>query len=600
MIEQARGAMKVIGERYRKAHSKWMNERESVAVVPMKDSMVEDVRGALLILLGAVGLVLLIACANVANLLLARAAVRQTELAIRAAIGASRWRMVRQLLTESLLLAGIGGLAGFAIGAWGVRMLLMMAPGDIPRLTDAEGLHASLPVLDWKVAGFTLAVAALTSILFGLFPALDVSNPDLASTLKEAGRAGGGMLRKRARSVLVVSEVALALVLVIGSALLIRTFSGLSSVDPGLKPQNVLVFETSMASEAYDSTAKIDNFARQVAQRLEAVPGVQAVAAASMLPLSGLDADLPFNIIGHPPAKGDYNGDEQWRAVSAHYFGTLGIPLARGRAFTDTDTGNSARVVIVNRTMAKKYWKDRDALGQAIVIGKGLGPQFEEPPRQVIGIVGDVREVGLNQANVGVMYVPQSQVPEGLSKLLYGVIPMGWAVRTAGDPLAVRAAVVREVSGVDGQMAVAHARAMERMVSASLARQNFNMLLLTVFSGIALLLAAIGIYGLMSYSVEQRMQEIGIRVALGAARGDVVRLIVAQGMKLTAVGVVVGLGAAYGVTRFLKALLFGVTATDPTIFASVAAVVTIVAAVACLVPARRAAAVAPVEAIRHT
>jgi len=599
-IEQARGAMKVVGERFRAAHPKWMDPGESVAVVPMKDSMVEDVRTALLILLGAVGFVLLIACANVANLLLARAAVRQTELAIRAAIGASRWRMVRQLLTESLLLAGIGGLAGFAIGAWGVRMLLMMAPGDIPRLTDADGLNATLPLLDWKVAGFTLGVAALTSILFGLFPALDVSNPDLASTLKEAGRSGGGMLRKRARSFLVITEVALALGLVIGSALLIRTFAGLRSVNPGLNPHNVLIFETSMGSEAYDSTAKVDNFVRQVTQRIEATPGVEAGAAAAMLPMSGENADLPFNIVGHPPAKGDYNGDEEWRSVSAHYFRALGIPVIRGRVFTDADLGNSAPVVVINQSMAKKYWKDRDPVGQAIVIGKGLGPQFEEAARQIVGVVGDVHETGLDQADVGVMYVPQGQVAEGLGKLLNGIIPLGWAVRTAGDPFAVRAAVEREVRGVDSQMATAHVRTMDKLVAASLARQNFNMLLLTVFGAIALLLAAIGIYGLMSYSVEQRMQEIGIRVALGAARGDVLRLIVSQGMKLTGIGVVLGLGAAYGVTRFLKALLYGVKAADPATFVVVAVVVTAVAAVACLVPARRAAAVAPVKAIRHT
>lgn len=479
-------------------------------------------------------------------------------------------------------------------------MLLMMAPGDIPRLTDADGLNATLPLLDWKVAGFTLGVAALTSILFGLFPALDVSNPDLASTLKEAGRSGGGMLRKRARSVLVITEVALALVLVIGSALLIRTFAGLRSVDPGLKPHNVLIFETSMAGEAYDSTAKVDNFVRQVVQRVEAVPGVQTGASAAMLPMSGVNADMPFNIVGHPPAKGDYNGDEQWRSVSAHYFRALGIPVLRGRVLTDADLGNAARVVVINQSMARKYWKDQDPVGQAIIIGKGLGPQFEEPPRQIVGVVGDVHETGLDQANVGVMYVPQSQVPEGLGKLLNGIIPLSWAIRTTRDPLAVRAAVEREVRGVDGQMATAHVRTMDKLVAASLARQNFNMLLLTVFGAIALLLAAIGIYGLMSYSVEQRMQEIGIRVALGAARGDVLRLIAGQGMKLTGIGVMLGLGAAYGVTRFLKALLFGVTAADPAVFAIVAVVVTVVAAVACLVPARRAAAVAPVQAIRHT
>lgn len=598
-IEQARGAMKVLGERFRAANPKWMDAGESVAVVPMKDSMVEDVRLALEILLGAVGFVLLIACANVANLLLARAAVRQKELAIRAAIGASRWRVVRQLLTESLILAGAGAVLGFAIGAAGVRALLMVAPGNIPRLTESEGLNQSLPLLDWRVAAFTIGVAALTSILFGLFPALSFSNPDLTSTLKEGGRTGGGTLGRRSRSFLVITEVALALVLVTGATLLIRTFSGLRSVNPGLNPRNLLALETSLGGGSYNSTAKVDGFVRQVVPRLEAIPNVQSAASAMMLPLSGTDVDLPFNIAGHPPAKGEYNGDEQWRSVSAHYFRTLQIPLLRGRVFTESDSGSAPPVVIVNRAMAKKYWKDQDPIGQVIVIGKGLGPQFDDPARQVIGIVGNVRETGLDAVDQGVMYIPQSQVPEGITKLANGLIPLAWAVRTADDPLILRASVEREIRAVDGSMTAARVRTMEQMVAESLSRQNFNALLLTVFAGIALLLAAIGIYGLMSYSVEQRMQEIGIRVALGATRGDVLRLMVLQGMKLAGIGIVVGLAAAYGATRLLASLLFGVKASDPVTFAAVALMVSIVAVVASMVPARRAAGIAPSVALRH-
>ena len=301
-IEQARGANEGVwaNDSARKTPSGWI-PRESVAVVPMKDSMVEDVRLALLILLGAVGFVLLIACANVANLLLARAAVRQKELAIRAAIGASRWRVVRQLLTESVILAGAGAVLGFAIGAAGVRALLMVAPGNIPRLTETEGLNQALPLLDWRVAGFTIGIAALTSVLFGLFPALSFSNPDLASTLKEGGRTGGGTFGRRSRSFLVITEVALALMLVTGATLLIRTFSGLRSVNPGVNPHNVLVLETSLSGGSYDTTAKVDNFARQLAPRLEAISSVQLAASAIMLPLSGTDVDLPFNIVGHPP-----------------------------------------------------------------------------------------------------------------------------------------------------------------------------------------------------------------------------------------------------------------------------------------------------------
>jgi putative ABC transport system permease protein len=598
-IEQARAAMKVLGERFRAVNPKWMDPAESVAVVPMRESMVENVRLALLILLGAVAFVLLIACANVANLLLARAAVRQKELAIRAAIGASRWRVIRQLLTESVLLAGASALLGFAIGAAGVRALLMVAPGNIPRLTETDGLRQALPLVDWRMAAFTIGIATLTGILFGLFPALSLSNPDLVSTLKEGGRSGGGRLGKRARSFLVIGEVALALVMVTGATLLIRTFSGLRSVDPGLNPHNVLVLETSLAGGPYDSTAKVDDFVRRVAPRLEGIAGVQSVASAIILPLSGTDVDLPFNIVGHPPAKGEYNGDEQWRSVSAHYFRALQVPLLRGRTFTESDTGSAPPVVIVNQAMVKKYWKEQDPIGQLIVIGKGLGPQFDDPPRQVIGIVGSVRETGLDAVDEGVMYIPQSQVPAGITQLANGIIPLAWALRTAGDPLVLRAAVEREIRSVDGMMTVAHVRTMDQMIAESLSRQNFNMLLLTVFAAIALLLAAIGIYGLMSYSVEQRMQEIGIRVALGATRGDVLKLMVLQGMKLAGIGIFLGLAAAYGVTRLLASLLFGVKATDPFTFCAVAAIVSLVAIAASLVPARRAAGIAPSVALRH-
>ena len=598
-IEQARGAMKVLGERFRAQYPTWMDKNESVAVVPMRESMVEGVRLALLILLGAVAFVLLIACANVANLLLARAAVRQRELAIRAAIGASRWHVIRQFLTESVILAGAGAVLGFAIGAFGVRALLMFAPGNIPRLTKTEGLHQSLPLLDWRVAGFTIGLAALTAILFGLFPALSFSNPDLASTLKEGGRSGGGTLGRRSRAFLVITEVALALVLVTGATLLIRTFSGLRSVNPGINPHNVLVLDVSLGGGTYDSTAKVDQFVRQLTPRLEAIPSVQSAASAIMLPLNGNDVDLPFTVAGRPAPKGGYDGDEQWRSVSSHYFQTLQIPLLRGRVFTESDAAGSPPVVVINQAMVKKYWKDQDPIGQVIVIGKGLGPQFDDAPRQVIGVVGTVRETGLDAVNEGVMYIPQSQVPDGLTKLANGLIPLGWAIKTAGDPMAVRAAAEREVRAVDAMLTASHVRPMEEMIADSLSRQNFNALLLTIFAGIALLLAAIGIYGLMSYSVEQRMQEIGVRVALGATRGDVLRLMVLQGMKLAVIGIVLGLAAAYGATRLLSTLLFGVTASDPYTFAAVAGMVAIVAALASTVPARRAAGIAPSVALRH-
>jgi putative ABC transport system permease protein len=597
-VAAAQAQMKVVGEQFRRANPKWMDSEESVAVRSMREATTGDVKPALLVLFGAVALVLLIACANVANLLLARASGRQRELAIRAAIGADRWRVVRQLLTESVLLSGCGGLLGLGLGAWGIRGLLRLAPGNIPRLTDANGALTAMPVLDWRVAAFTVGVSLLTGILFGLVPAMHTSRPDLSTTLKEAsGRSGSGSRHNRARGVLVVTEVALALVLLVGAALLIRTFAGLRAVNPGFDPHNVLTLQTSLAGGAYTTTANVNAFVTQVNRRLESLPGVQAAASAIVLPVEN-GIDLPFAIAGKPPVQGDYNGDEQWRSVSPHYFQAFKIPLLRGRLFGDTDTGTSTRVVLINEAMAKKYWPKEDPIGQVIVIGKGLGPQFEDPPRQIAGIVGNVRENGLGNEGVGVMYIPQAQVPEGITALANSVIPLSWAIRTATDPLSLRAVVERELHAVDGQMPVSRERTMEQVIAGAVSRQNFNMVLLSIFAGVALVLAGIGIYGVMSYSVQQRTQEIGIRMALGAGRRRMLTLVLEQGMKLAAIGVVVGLALAYGVTRLLASLLFGVKASDPLTFMAAAGILTMVALVAAYVPARRATAVDPVIALR--
>ena len=599
-VGAAQAEMKIVGQRFAAAFPKWMGTNESVSVVPLRDATVREVRGSLLILVGAVGFVLLIACANVANLLLARAAGRARELAVRTAIGAARWRVVRQLLTESVLLAGAGGLLGFVLGAWGVRGLLLLAPGNIPRLTDPDGANAVLPLLDWRVAGFSIAVALLTGILFGLYPALRTSNPDLASMLKEGGgRSGSSRKHNRTRSVLVVSEIALALVLLVGATLLIRTFVELRSVRPGFDSSNLLTLETSLAGKSYASTARTDQLVTQALRRIEGLPGVEAATTAIRLPVTG-GVDLPFTISAKPPQKGQYNGDEQWRSVSAHYFQTFRIPVLRGRAFRETDAGNSARVVMINQAMAKKYWKDEDPIGQAIVIAKGLGPQFDDPPREIVGIAGNTREVGLDEGEVGVMYVPEGQVPEGMTALANSALPLTWAIRTAADPMNLRAAVEREIRAVDNAIPIAHMRTMDDVVSASVARQNFNMMLLGIFAGIALLLAAIGVYGLMAYSVEQRTQEIGIRMALGAGRGDMLGMVLLQGMKLAAAGLVLGLGISYGVTVLLERLLFGVKPRDPVTFAIVAGVLAVVALLATLLPARHAASIPPSEALRYS
>ena len=599
-LSQARAAMRVTAEQFRKANPKRMKDGESVAVIPMSDLTVEDVRPALMILLGAVGLVLLIACANVANLLLARAASRQKEMAVRAAIGAGRWHVVRQLLTESAILAAAGTGLGFALGAWGVRLLLVVAPGNIPRLTDTNTLHAAVPMLDLRVAAFTMAVAVLTVMLFGLFPALRASNPDLATTLKEGGgRAGTGHSHNRARSLLVIAETALALVLLAGAALLLRSLAGLRAVDPGFNTHHLLAFETSLAGGDYSKTAQVAELVRRATGRLKAVPGVTSAGSTFVLPMSGMSLNLPINIAGRPPAKGDYNGVEQWRPVSPDYFRTLQVPLLRGRGVTERDTGSGPLVVVINDAMAKKYWPKEEALGKVIVLGRGLGPQFVEGPREIVGIAGNVTETGLAEHGQSVMYVPQSQITNGVTELAGGIVPLAWVVRTAGDPLALRTIVEREMRTIDAALPVGRLRTVDSVVSQSLARENFNTLLLTLFAAIALLLAAIGIYGLISYGVEQRMQEIGIRIALGAARGDVLRMIVSQGAKLAAIGVAAGLAAAFGLTRLLSSLLYGVKASDPVTFAGVAVAIGLVALSASYIPALRAAAVDPNRALRH-
>jgi putative ABC transport system permease protein len=595
----AEARMKTIGEQFRQVNGKWMDKTESVAVVPMREATTGEVRTALLVLFGAVALVLLIACANVANLLLARAAGRQRELAVRSAMGAARGRVIRQLITESVLLAGCGGVLGLALGAAGVRGLLMLVPGNIPRLTDGNGGAVVVPPLDWRVMAFTIGLSLITGVLFGLFPALHTSKPDLVSTLKEAsGRSGTGVRHRRVRSALVVAEMALALVLLVGAALLIRSFVGLRSVDPGIDARNVFTFQTSLAGGSYATTASVTSFSSQAIRRIETIPGVEAAASTVALPVEN-GIDLPFSIVGKPPTRGEYAGDEQWRSVSPHYFSVFKIPVMRGRAFTESDTGASSRVVIINDAMAKKYWPKEDALGQVILIGKGLGPQFEEPPRQIVGIVGNVRENGLNNAGVGVMYVPQSQMSEGLTALANSVIPLSWCVRTTTDPMSLRVAIARELHGVDGQMPISRERTMTEVLSGAVAQQNFNMVLLSIFAGVALVLAAIGIYGLMSYSVDQRRQEIGIRMALGADRARMLKVVLREGMTLAVVGVVIGLALAYGLTRLLATLLFGVKASDPLAFAAVAGVLTLVAFVAAYIPARRATTVDPAIALRY-
>lgn len=598
-ISAARAELNVIGDAFRKANPQWMSGQEHVGVYPLQEIAVRDVRPALLILLGAVGLVLLIACANVANLLLARAAGRQREVAIRAAIGAGRAQIVRQLLVESVLLAFLGGVIGVVVGVWGAGALIAVSPGGLPRADDLA--HASLltTVLDWRIIAFTIAVALVTGLLFGLAPALHLARADLASTLKEAGgRGASGRRAARTRNVLVVVEMALALVLLIGATLLIRTFISLHDVRPGFDPHGVLTLKTSLAGTRYETTRGVASLVRTLTQRIDALPGVQASAMAISLPPDS-SVDLPFRIEGRA-LKGDemYHGDEQWRSISPEYFRALTIPVMRGRAFENRDEAGSAPVAIVNIAFAKKYWPGADPIGQRITIAKGLGPEFEDPTRQVIGLVGDVKEDGLDHDAPPVMYVPVAQIADGLTRLANSVLPLSWVIK-ASSLSGLAPLIQKEVLLIDGQLPLAKVQTMEQVMEESIGRQNFNMLLLTIFGAIALVLAAIGIYGLMSYSVEQNSHDIGVRLALGAERRRILSLVVSSGMRLALIGLLLGVAGSFAAARLLAGMLYGVKPSDPATYAVVVAVLASVAFLGCYLPARRATRVDPIVALRQ-
>ena len=592
-LAQANAQMKLAYAEFRRNFPQ-ADPKGGFAVQPLRDSIVKDVRTSLLVLLGAVGLVLLIACANVANLLLVRATGRKREFAIRAALGASRARVIRQLLTESVLLAVAGGILGLVLGFLGVRWLLAISPAGLPRI----GEDGAAIGVDWRVLGFTLAVSCATGILFGLFPAFSVSRTDLNSTLKESSnRAGTGFRQGKTRSLLVITEVALALVLLVGAALLIRTFVALRLVNAGFDAHNVLTMEMSMNGDRFSKTAAIAQLSRDGRQRLDAIPGVESSAFTCCLPVEG-QFGLPFAIAGRPvdPAKGQAGAG--WMQASPDYYKVFRIPVLRGREFTDADTGSSPGVVIINEALQKQYFPNENPIGQQIFIGKGMGPPFEEPARQIVGVVGNTHDAGLDQDTPPLMIVPDSQVLDAMTALNAKIVPLRWAVRTHGDPRRLSAAIAEQLRQASGGFPVAHIRMMDEIVSRTTSRQNFNMMLLTIFGAIALVLAAIGIYGLMAYSVQQRTQEIGIRMALGADRASIRKLVVWHGMRLALVGMVVGIGASFGLTRLIASFLFGVKTWDPTAFIAVPAVLATVALLAVWLPATRAARVEPMMALR--
>jgi predicted permease len=594
-LAEANAQMSVIGKRYVQTHADQLGHDDQIQVTLMQQVITGDIRPALLILLGAVGLLLLIACANVANLQLARAAGRQKEIAIRAAIGAGRGRIVRQLLTESLLLALTGGVLGLALGSWGVRALLTVTPGGLPRVDEM----AAIPALNPWVAGFTVLLSLVTGILFGLAPSIQVSRADLTSLLKESGgRTSAGLKHNRARGILVSAEVAIAVILLCGAVLLIRSFAALHRVEPGFDSRNLLTMKVSLAGPKLASASIVDRMARQWVERVERTPGVEAAAMANNLPFED-GIDMIFNIPGRPPLEGfKFTGDVQWRFVSAHYFDALRIPLRSGRLFRDREP---AQTVVINEAMANKFWPNADPVGQAISIGAGLGPDFEEGSTEIIGVVGNVRENGLYNDPPPVMYQLPSQIPDGAMKLVNGLQLAGVVVRTKPGiaPTSVSQAVQEALLAGDAPLPATRVRTMEQVSLNSTARQNFNLLLLGVFAAIALLLAAVGIYGVMSYTVEQRTHEVGIRTALGASRSDVLKLIVGQGFKLALIGVGMGIVGALMLTRFLSSLLYGVRPSDPATFLAVSLLLAGVALLASYIPARRATKVDPMVALRY-
>ncbi|MGH9832825.1 MAG: ABC transporter permease [Blastocatellia bacterium] len=576
-FEQAQAEMNVIGSQLERSYD--FNANWGVNAVPLRKQFTGEIRLALLVLLGAVGMVLLIACANVANLLLVRAAGRQREIAVRAALGAGRWRIVRQLLTESLLLAGLGGLAGLALAWWGTDLLVSLAPPDLLNLPQVK--------INAAVLGFTLGISLLTGVIFGLVPAFEATRVNLTESLKEGGKNIGGSTRShRLRNSLVIAETALALVLLVCAGLLIRSFARLQSVDPGFNANNVLTMKVGLPGRKYDTDQKRISFFREAIAQMQSLPGVESAGAVSFLPFAAPHAGTLVEIEGRPklpPGQGLSTGV---MVSDLNYFRTMQIPLKRGRLFTDQEAAEMRHVVVVNEAFARTNFPGEDPLGKRVVIYM----KNDNQPCEIIGIVGDSKHMNLDAEVKPMSYWPH---PE----LTYS--GMTFVIRTQGEPSAVANAARNVIRTLDPEQPVADVRTMESLIGTSVARSRFNTLLLTIFAVVALLLAGVGIYGVMAYSVAQRTHEIGVRMALGARASDVLRLVVRRGMTLAITGVALGVVASFALTRLMETLLFNVSATDPLTFAGIPLLLVLVALLACLIPARRAAKVDPMVALRY-
>jgi len=576
-LEQAQAGMNVLASQLQQQYPK-TNSGRGANIVSLHQQLVGKVQPYLRLLFAAVGFVLLIACANVASLMLARVTARHKEVAIRMAIGASRWRVVRQLLIESILLSSVSGLAGLLIAYWGTDLLVAMAPTEVPRLGEV-GLRA--PVFVW-----TLAVSMINGLVFGLAPALGASKPDLNESLKEGGRTAAATGRSRMRNLLVVSELALALVLLIGAGLMIRSFARLQNVSPGFDPKNLLTMNISLPRQKYGENATISSFFNRLLEAVGSVPGVEAVGGIDPLPLGGSDGTTGFVVEGAPSRAVGDRPEVGERTITSQYFDAMRIPVLKGRAFSESDREDAPRVVIINEALAQRFWPDEEA------IGKRLGFRAKEPQiwHEVVGIVGNVKHRSLDADPKPELYFPYSQYPGTFMTLV---------ARTASDPVNAIPAIRNQVLALDADQPVFDIKTMNERLSKSIAVSRFIMLMLVAFAGLSTLLAAVGIYGLMAYTVAQRTHEIGVRMALGAEASDVVKLVLRQGLKLVVAGVGLGVAGALALTRLMQSMLFNLSPTDPLTFTVISAILAGVALAACFLPARRATKVDPMVALRY-
>ena len=577
-LEQAQSEMNTIAARLTQQYPDF-NTNWGVNVVPVRTQFTGELRKPLIILLGAVAFVLLIACANVANLLLARATARRKEIAVRVGLGASRWQIVRQLLVESLLLSGVGGVLALLVAVWGTRALIAIGP---PSLASLQGVGVNLPVL-----GFTLGVALLTGIIFGVVPAFEASRFNFNDSLKEGGKNVGGTAgSQRFRNVFVVTQVALALLLLVGAGLLLKSLNHLQSVDPGFNPANLLTVRVSLPLPKYSEDPKCIGFFKRLISDVKAIPGVEEAGAIDTLPFTSQHSGTIVTIVGQPKLPAGQELETGVGVTDQNYFKAMQIPLKRGRLFTDQEATEMRHVVVINEAFAKKYFAGQEPLGQKLIIEM----KDENVPTEIIGVVGDSKHMGLDQEIEPMSYWPQ---PE----LVYSQMTL--AIRTKGDAASFAPAVRNAVAAIDPEQPVSDVATMEQLLAVSVSRSRFNTTLLVIFAVVALVMAIVGIYGVMSYTVSQRTHEIGVRIALGAQPGDVMKLVVMRGVVLGLIGVAVGVAAAFALTRLMTTLLFEVTPTDATVFASVAVGSFLVTLLACSIPARRATKVDPLKALRY-